>query len=159
MALAASTTVIDVEPLYYVLMGDPFTHRIWHSYALALIVFPILVSISVYLLERHFKEKLLSTYNVIKLKPPQANYSITTIYVSCLIGGFSHVFFDMFTHENLPYVMYPFFYGNPFYLGQARFIVEGLVAALAVYALYCWWMDSKIQAATRSSENSKYRNR
>jgi hypothetical protein len=51
----------------------------------------------------------------------------------------------MFTHENLPYVMYPFFYGNPFYLGQARFVVEGFVAALAVYALYCWWKDSKIQ--------------
>ena len=140
----ASATIIDLEPVYYLLLGDPFHHRIWHSYFFALVVFPVLISLAVYLVERRFEQKLSSAYGTLKLKPPQTRYSLSIIYLSCLIGGFSHIFFDMFTHESLPYVMYPLFYGNPFYLGQARFIIEGLAAGLAVYSVYCWWKTSKL---------------
>jgi len=139
----ASATIIDLEPLYYVLLGDPFNHRIWHSYFFALLVFPIVISLAVYFVERRFESKLSSAYGVLRLKPPQTKYSPFIIYLSCLIGGFSHIFFDMFTHQSLSYVMYPLFYGNPFYLGQARFAVEALAAGLAVYSVYCWWKTSK----------------
>ena len=142
-----SATIIDLEPLYYLVLGDwAFHHRVWHSYFVALVVFPFLISFVVYLVERRFDQKLLATYDKLKLKPTRLRYSLLMIYVSCLIGGFSHIFFDMFTHESLPYVLYPLFYGNPFYLGQATFIVEGLAAGLAVDSVYCWWKLSKIES-------------
>jgi membrane-bound metal-dependent hydrolase YbcI (DUF457 family) len=144
LALVTSATVIDLETLYYLLLGDPFNHRIWHSYFFALVVFPILITLAIYLVEHRFEKKLSSAYRVLKLKPPKTRYSLSIIYISCLIGGFSHIFFDMFTHESMPYVLYPLFYGNPFYLGEARFIVEGVVAALALYSVYCWWKTSKL---------------
>ena len=140
-----SATIIDLEPLFYLLLGEYyFHHRIWHSYFFALVVFPILITLAAFLVERRFEPKLSSAYGALKLKPPQTKYSPPIIYLSCLIGGFSHVFFDMFTHESLPYVLYPLFYGNPFYLGQARFIVEGLAVGLTVYSVYCWWKTSKL---------------
>ena len=144
LALVASATIIDLEPLYYLLLGDPLNHYIWHSYLFALVIFPPLVSLAIYFVERRFELKLSSAYDKLKLKPPQTRYSLSIIYLSCLIGGFSHMFLDMFTHQSLPYVMYPFFYGNPFYLGQARFAVEALAAGLAVYSVYCWWKMSKL---------------
>ena len=141
----ASATIIDLEPLFYLLLGEYyFHHRIWHSYFFALVVFPILITLAVFLVERRFEPKLSSAYGALKLKPPQTKYSLPIIYLSCLIGGFSHIFFDMFTHQNLSYVLYPLFDGNPFYLGQARFIVEGLAVGLTVYSVYCWRKTSKL---------------
>ena len=139
-----SATIIDLESLYYWLLGDPLNNRIWHSFLFALAIFPVLITLALYLVERRFEPKPSSAYGVLKLKPPQAKYSLSVIYLSCLIGGFSHIFFDMFTHQNLPYVLYPLFNGNPFYLGQARFAVEGLAAGLAVYSVYLWWKTSKL---------------
>ncbi|MCW4045060.1 MAG: DUF4184 family protein [Candidatus Bathyarchaeota archaeon] len=143
LALFASATIIDLEPLYFTLLGEPFDHRIWHGYALALTVYPLLISLVVYLVERFLEKKLWSTYNVLRLKPAKVRYSLLTIYACCLIGGLSHIFFDMFTHEVMPYVVYPLVFGNPFFLGQASGIVELLVIVLALYSVYCWSRDWK----------------
>jgi hypothetical protein len=40
LALAVSTTFIDLEPLYYVLLGEPLDHRVWHGFTLALAITP-----------------------------------------------------------------------------------------------------------------------
>jgi membrane-bound metal-dependent hydrolase YbcI (DUF457 family) len=61
-----------------------------------------------------------------------------------MVGGFSHVFFDMFTHESMPYVIYPLALGNPFYLGQASGIVEVTVVALTIYSVFCWSKTQKL---------------
>jgi hypothetical protein len=143
LALAASATVIDLEMLYYFLLGEPLDHRIWHGFAFTLTVYPVLVGLSVYLVERLLEKKLLPTYNTLRLKPSRGRYPLSSIYLCCLFGGLSHVFFDMFTHESMPYVLYPLLYGNPFYLGQAKFIVEGVVVAFAVYSVYLWWKTQK----------------
>lgn len=52
LALAVSTTFIDFEPPYYLLIGEPLDHRIWHGFALAMRVYPILVTMGVYFIER-----------------------------------------------------------------------------------------------------------
>jgi hypothetical protein len=143
LALAASATVIDLESLYYFLLGEPLDHRIWHGFAFTLTVYPVSVGLAVYFTERLLEKKLLPAYNTLRLKPERVRYPLSSIYLCCLVGGFSHVFFDMFTHESMPYVLYPLLYGNPFYLGQARFIVEGAVVALAVYSVYWWWKTQK----------------
>ena len=145
LALVASATIVDLEPLYYILSGEFLNHHmIWHGYAFTLTVYPILISLAVYLVERLFEKQLWSTYNALRLKPEKVRYSLLSIYLCCLFGGFSHIFFDMFTHENMPYVLYPLVFGNPFYLGQASGIVELAVVALALYSVYCWVKNAKL---------------
>ncbi|MEM3697377.1 MAG: DUF4184 family protein [Candidatus Bathyarchaeia archaeon] len=138
LALAVSATFIDLEPLYYFLVGEPLNHRIWHGFALAITVYPILVAMGVYVLERLFEKKLWSAYNILRLKPNQVQYPLFIVYLCSLLSSFTHVFFDMFTHKDMPYVIYPFVYGNPFYLGNASILIEIIVIALAVYSLYVW---------------------
>jgi hypothetical protein len=144
LALLASATFIDLEPLYYILIGESLDHQLWHGFALALTVYPVLIAVTVYSVERLFDHKLWSTYTTLKLKPYQVKYSLLSIYLCCLFGGFSHIFFDMFTHESMPYVIYPLFFGNPFYIGQASGIVEVTVVALALYSVFCWSKTQKL---------------
>ncbi|MGQ9530543.1 MAG: DUF4184 family protein [Candidatus Bathycorpusculaceae bacterium] len=138
LALTVSATFIDLEPLYYLLIGEPLDHRIWHGFTLATTVYPILLTIGVYIAERLLTERLRSAYNFLRLKPNQVRYPLLTIYFCSLLGGFTHVFFDMFTHKDMPYVMYPLAYGNPFYIGNASIIVEIPVIILTVYSLLEW---------------------
>jgi len=139
-----SATIIDVEPLYYMLIGEALDHQIWHGYALSLTVYPVLISLAVYSAERVFDNRLRLMYNSLRLKPTKIRYSMPNIFLSCLIGSFSHIFFDMFTHESLPYVVYPVAFGsNPFYIGQFSGIVEVAVVVLASYSLICWVRSNK----------------
>jgi len=144
LALVASATFVDLEPLYYILIGEPLDHQIWHGFALALTVYPVLITVIVYAVERLFENKLWSAYTALRLKPPQVQYPLLSIYLCCLFGGFSHIFFDMFTHESMPYVLYPLVFGNPFYIGQASIIVEIAVIALALYSVFCWAKTRKL---------------
>ncbi|MDH7478201.1 MAG: DUF4184 family protein [Candidatus Bathyarchaeota archaeon] len=138
LALTVSATFIDLEALYYLLVGELLDHRIWHGFALAVTLYPILVTIGVYFVERFFDGKLWSVYNALRLKPKQTQYPLLTVYLCSLLGGFTHVFFDMFTHKDMPYVIYPLVYGNPFYLGNAAIIIEIIVVLLSAYSLFEW---------------------
>jgi hypothetical protein len=144
LALLASATFIDLEPLYYFLIGESLDHQIWHGFALALTIYPVLITVTVYSVERLFENKLWSAYTALRIKPPQVKYSLLSIYLCCLVGGSSHIFFDMFTHESMPYVIYPVVFGNPFYIGQASIIVEVTVVALALYSVFCWSKTQKL---------------
>jgi hypothetical protein len=155
LALLVSATIIDLEPVYYFLIGEPLDHRIWHGFALTLTIYPVLMGLIVYFVERLFENKLWSAYNALRLKPGQVKYSLLSIYLCCLVGGFSHVFFDMFTHESMPYLIYPLFFGNPFYIGQASGIVEVTVVALTIYSVFCWSKTQKLV----STERFRQRNR
>jgi len=138
LALTVSATFIDLETLYYFIIGEPLNHRILHGFALASTVYPILITVGVYLVEYVFEGRLWSTYNVLRLKPNQVRYPLLNIYLCSLTGGFSHVFLDMFTHQNMPYVIYPLTNGNPFYIGSSSIIVEVAVILLALYSCMQW---------------------
>jgi hypothetical protein len=138
LALMVSATFIDLEPLYYLLIGETSGHRIWHGFALVLTIYPVLVTIGVYLVEYFFKGRLWSVYEAVRLKPTKVQYPLLSIYLCSLFGGFSHIFFDMFTHKNMPYVIYPLVYGNPFYSVQASVIVEIAVVLLSIYSCALW---------------------
>jgi len=138
LALAVSTTFIDIEPLYYILFGETLDHRVWHGFTLALTIYPILVTIGVYTTEHFFENKLLDVYRWARLKPVKAKYPPLNIYLLSLLGGFSHIFLDMFTHREMLWVLYPFASGNPFYTWQASIIVEATVIILSIYSLYHW---------------------
>jgi len=153
LALTVSASFIDLESFYYLLIGEPLDHRIWHGFALALTVYPILIALAVYITEQVFEGRLRSAYNALRLKPIQARYSLSKIYLCSLVGGASHVFFDMLTHENMPYVIYPLANGNPFYLGNASIIVESAVILLAIYSLFLW-IGKKAVVISKSGFNS-----
>ena len=55
LALIISTTFIDLEPLYYIIQGEPLDHRVWHGFTLALTIYPILVTFAVYLMDAFLK--------------------------------------------------------------------------------------------------------
>ncbi|RLI17881.1 hypothetical protein DRO44_02480 [Candidatus Bathyarchaeota archaeon] len=138
LALAVSTTFIDLEVLYYLLIGESLNHRMLHGFALALTVYPLVVMFGVYVVEWFFEKRLWSLYNRFRLNPLRVKYPVSTIYVCSLFGGFTHVFLDMFTHESMPYVFYPLVYGNPFYLGQASVMIEIIVILLSIYSIKEW---------------------
>jgi len=138
LALVVSATFVDLEVLYYLLLGEPLNHRIWHGFAMSFTIYPILIALGVFTVEHFFRGTLWSTYNVLRLKPNQVRYSLSRIYVCSFIGGVSHVFLDMFTHENMPYVIYPLAYGNPFYMGQAAMAVDLATLLLAIYSCLRW---------------------
>jgi len=56
LALIVLSTFIDLEPLYFFIVGEPLNHRIWHSFAASLTVYPIFITIGVHMLERTFKK-------------------------------------------------------------------------------------------------------
>ncbi|MEM3704606.1 MAG: DUF4184 family protein [Candidatus Bathyarchaeia archaeon] len=138
LALAVSSTFVDLEAAYYLLIMEPLDHRLWHGFALALTVYPVLTTLGVYAAGRSFASQLQSTYNKLRLKTSQVQYSASTIYYCSLVGGFTHIFFDMFTHKDMPYVLYPIAYGNPFYIGNASLMVEITVILFAFYSLFEW---------------------
>ncbi len=138
LALVISTTFIDVEPLYYILLGEPLDHRVWHGFTLALTLYPILVTIGVYMAECLFENRLLAVYNWVRLKPVKAKYPLPNIYLLSLMGGFSHIFLDMFTHREMFWMLYPFTYGNPFYTEQTSIVVNIIVILLTLYSIWYW---------------------
>ncbi|MEM3673769.1 MAG: DUF4184 family protein [Candidatus Bathyarchaeia archaeon] len=138
LALAVSTTFIDLETLYYLLIWEPLDHRLLHGFLLALTIYPILVAFGVYAIEHLFEERLWRTYGRLRLEPVKVRYPLGTIYLNSFLGGFSHVFLDMFTHKDMPYVIYPIAYGNPFYIGQASIFVDATVILLAIYSCFVW---------------------
>ncbi|MEM3729064.1 MAG: DUF4184 family protein [Candidatus Bathyarchaeia archaeon] len=147
LALAISTTFIDLEPLYYIFLGEPLDHRVWHGFTLALALYPVLVTIGVYIAESLFENKLWTVYKWVGFNPVKAKYPLLNIYLLSLLGGFSHIFLDMFTHREMLWVLYPFANGNPFYNRQAAIIVEATVIILSIYSLWCWLKS--IEGATR----------
>jgi len=144
LALVASATFVDLESLFYIIAAQPLDHQMWHGYALALTVYPVLVGLFVYSMERFLEGNVRSAYNIIGFKPSRVRYSPLTIYLCCLAGGLSHIFLDMFTHQSMPYVIYPLAYGNPFYLGQFSSVVEIAATALAVLSIFLWLNNAKI---------------
>ncbi|MBS7621284.1 DUF4184 family protein, partial [Candidatus Bathyarchaeota archaeon] len=138
LALAISTTFIDLEPLYYILLGEHLDHRAWHGFTLALTIYPILVTIGVYMAEQLFENKLWAVYKRAGLNPVKAKYPLLNIYLLSLFDGFSHILLDAFTHREMLWVLFPFGNGNPFYSWQAAIIVESTVIILSVYSLWCW---------------------
>jgi hypothetical protein len=146
LALLMSATFVDLEPLYYILIGNSLDHQIWHGYLLLLTIYPLLITLAACIIERLLDGRLLSAYNALGLKPIKARYSLLIVYASCLVGSLSHIFFDMFTHETLPFVIYPFSVGsNPFYLAGFSGLVEGVVVVLALYSIFCWVNSAKSQ--------------
>jgi membrane-bound metal-dependent hydrolase YbcI (DUF457 family) len=138
LPLLISFTFVDIEPLYFLLIGESNDHGILHSY-FAILLFSVLIVFIMYFAEHRYENKLWSVYGKLRLNPERVKYPLLSVYLTFLVGGFSHIFFDMLTHKSLPYVFYPITLGNPFYLGQASIVVDVIVAVVALCSVF-WWL-------------------
>jgi hypothetical protein len=146
-ALLVSSTFVDLELLYYFLIGKPMSHGLWHSYLFVLTIYPVVLSLIVYVAERTIEKTIFGVYRVFRFFPKKVKYSFKTIYLCCLFGGISHIFFDMWIHENSPYVLFPFYEGNPFWIGEWEIIIYVVVALLSFYAVFLWIKQMRLRTS------------
>jgi len=137
-ALLGSSTFVDLELLYLLLIGQPMDHGLWHSYFFVLTIYPVVLTLITYVAERGFEKTIFSVYRFFRFFPKKVRYPLKTIYLCCLIGGVSHLFFDMWTHENSPYVLFPFYKENPFWIGEWGIIIQVLISLLSLYTIFLW---------------------
>ncbi len=132
-------------------------HGLWHSYFFVLTIYPIILSLVLYIMETQFEKTILGVYRAFRFFPKKVRYPLGTIYLSSLVGGVSHIFLDMWVHENSAYVLFPFYEGNPFWIGEWSIIIYGLVIFLSIYTVLLWlkhartWKSSGRQSASTSS--------
>jgi hypothetical protein len=140
-ALLFSSILIDLEFLFYLFTGQPIYHGVWHSYFFALTMFPVVLSFFTYLIERSLCRVIQKVHRFFRFYPERVKYPLATIYFSCLIGGFTHVFFDMWVHKVSPYVLFPFLVfnsSNPFWIGEYALWIHVGVGLLSLYTIYLW---------------------
>lgn len=114
------------------------SHGFWHSYFFVLTIYPVALSLIVYMAERRFDATIFGIYRLFRFFPKEVRYSFKTVYFSCLLGGISHMFLDMWIHEISPYVLFPFYGANPFWIGKWSIIVDLIAGLLSVYTVFLW---------------------
>ena len=142
VALLFSSVLVDLEIPYLNLVRAVPDHQVWHSFLFVTTLYLVAVSAGVWFLENRLSITIARTFSFFGLKHSNIKHSPGAILLSSLVGGTSHVFFDMFTHEEMPYVFYPLSYGNPFWLGAWDPVVGAFVVALSLYSLWIWWRSA-----------------
>lgn len=140
LALVISSSIIDLEPFFVLLFNlQQPTHGFWHSY-FGVLLFSVPLTLSVYLVESKGLRVLERAYRMLKIDSALVEHRLKAIFYTNLIGGFSHVFFDMFTHRSFPYVLYPLVkFSNPFWMGLGvAMVVESFVVLLSAYSCWLW---------------------
>jgi hypothetical protein len=137
-ALLYSSTLVDLEILYHLLVGGPTGHGVWHSYLFILTIYPLVLSFATYGIERKLEEVVRKIHKFFRFSARQVKYPFKKIYLSCLFGGASHIFFDMWTHERSDYILFPFYQKNPFWIGEWSIIIDALTILLSLYTFFLW---------------------
>jgi hypothetical protein len=149
-ALAVSSTFVDLELVFYFLVENHMNHGFCHSYLSVLTIYPVVLSVIIYLIEARFRDGISRVYGVFRFFPRKVHYPFKTVYFTCLIGGFSHIFFDMWVHETSSYILFPFYSRNPFWIGRWSIIIDAIVGILSLYTVYLWIRQIKSQQQSAS---------
>ena len=129
---------VDLELVLSFLLSGSLTHGVWHSYLFVLTIFPVAVGLFVYAVERWFEGTIFGVYRFFRFYPEKIRYPFRTIYVCCLIGGVSHIFFDMWTHEVSSYILFPLVAENPFWVGEWSIVIFVLMVLLSSFTVFLW---------------------
>jgi hypothetical protein len=151
-ALFYSSLSVDLELLFGLLMSNTLAHGLWHSYFFVLTIYPICVSLFVYVIESRFEKTISKVYGFFRFFPNKIKYPFKTIYLCCLIGGVSHIFFDMWVHEYSPYILFPLVTQNPFWIGEWSTIIYALVILLSSFTIFLWLRQVLINRKTRKEK-------
>ena len=138
-SIVISSMFMDLEMFPFGLDGRMFGHGIFHSYLMVLTLYPLIISITIYILFKTLRSMVTKVYVLFGFNPKSLDLKFTQIFFSCLVGGVSHIFLDMFTHQGSSYLLYPFVIVNPFYINSFVDIgVYLLTIVLSVYSLRLW---------------------
>ena len=130
---------VDLELLVSLLLGGSLTHGVWHSYLFVLTIYPVAVGLFVYAVERWLEGTVFGVYRFFRFYPEKVRYRFRTVYLCCVIGGVSHIFFDMWTHEVSSYILFPIVTKNPFWFGDYwSYVVFALMVLLSFYTVFLW---------------------
>lgn len=141
---------VDLELVFSFLLGGSLTHGVWHSYFFVLTIYPVAVSLFVYAVERWLEGTVFWVYRFFRFYPEKVRYSFRTIYLCCLIGGVSHIFFDMWTHPVSSYILFPIVEANPFWLGAWSNVIFALMFLLGFYTVYLWLRQALVHRRKHS---------
>ncbi|UCH69698.1 MAG: hypothetical protein JSV29_05450, partial [Candidatus Bathyarchaeota archaeon] len=78
-ALLFSSTSVDLELLYYFLTEKHMNHGLWHSYFFVLTIYPVVLSLIVYVTERKLDKTIFRVYRFFRFFPKKMRYSFKTI--------------------------------------------------------------------------------
>jgi len=141
---------VDLELVSSFLLSGCLTHGVWHSYLFVLTMYPIAVGFFVYAVERWLEGTVFRIYRFFRFYPKKVRYPFRTIYLCCLFGGASHIFFDMWTHQVSSYVFFPLVVANPFWIGEWESnVVFALMTLLSLYAVFLWVKQMPIRRRMR----------
>lgn len=143
LALFISSILVDFEMVIQLLLGESMHHGLWHSYLFVITIFPVALAVLIFIIESSKWEKCCNYIMFLGNNMPHQKYSILNIYISCLVGGISHIFLDMWTHEISPYIMYPQVGVNSFWLGDFHTYVLFVVVSVSIYSLNLWRIQQK----------------
>lgn len=138
VALALSTTLIDIEPLTGFFTGN--YHWLLHSF-FGVCLFSALLAFLVTTLERRGSPTISFFYKVLRLE--RRRYEFRYVLLTSVFGGISHVLIDALTHRNFPYVLFPFrASANPFWMGfEVGHFVQAIAISLSLYCAYLWFRN------------------
>jgi hypothetical protein len=138
-ALVISAIAVDLDVVYAYIMGYPSPHLALHSFVTVLTIYPMAISLFIYVLERKIGRRLGRIYSKLRWGE-KVVYPFRTIFACSVLGGLSHMLIDVWTHPVSPFIFWPFAYfpHNPLYLGVWSIAVNAFVVLLCAYALYLW---------------------
>ena len=145
-SILLTSVLVDIEPIYCLASDSCPLHGVFHTYigatALSAISIPL-----VYFGKKPL-QKLSDHLGV------RQGYSIKTIALGAMLGGWSHVFLDSFLYSELmPF--WPLMNNNPFtgLLSNATIIVITVVGFVAGAALYFWKLKNLLKAEKTGSQS------
>jgi len=145
---------VDLELVLSFLLSGSLAHGVWHSYLFVLTIYPFAVGLFVYALERWFGGAISRVYRFFRFYPEKIRYSFRTIYLCCLVGGISHIFFDMWTHEVSSYILFPIVVRNPFWIGEWSIVIFALMVLLSFYTAFLWAKQMLIHRRMRRTHDA-----
>lgn len=147
-----SSLSVDLELLLGLLTSNTLAHGLWHSYFFVLTIYPVFASLFVYVVESRLEKIVFKVYRSFRFFPSKIRYPFKTIYLCCLFGGLSHVFFDMWVHEYSPYVLFPLVTQNPFWIGEWSVVIDAVMILLSLCAVLLWLRQALINRKTHEEE-------
>lgn len=131
LAFAAANVLVDVEPLYFMLLGQYPLHRFFHTYIGASLV--VVAAIALVVSARWFARRFWLP-NIFKWR----ELALLPVVLGAAAGSYSHVLLDSFMHADItPFA--PFSNANPLHhaisLGALHWAcaMSGMVALFVLH--------------------------
>jgi len=139
-ATLLASVAIDIEPIYCILSSSCPLHGVLHTYLGATAFSLVVVTTIIYFSRKHL-QRISDALGI------RQAYSLKSIVIGSLIGGWSHVFLDSFLYpELMPF--WPVLRSNPFVgvtNNDAIYLIT-IIGFVAGAMLYFWKLKTILNA-------------